>query len=125
MEGMEHMENTEHFSMANATAILPNGTLLLSSLHTPLVPHTYFTYPDYSGLMIAHIVLMTVGWLFVLPIGMSPFPFCSRIIALIWGTIRCNVEHSAIATCTLYTACLSLRQRNRACRRNNLQRSDP
>lgn len=30
---------------------------------------SYFAYPNYGGLMLAHIVLMTVAWFFILPIG--------------------------------------------------------
>ena len=30
---------------------------------------SYFAYPEYGGIMMAHIGLMTVAWLFVLPIG--------------------------------------------------------
>ena len=30
---------------------------------------TYFTYPAMAGLMVGHIVLMTLAWFFVLPIG--------------------------------------------------------
>jgi len=32
-------------------------------------PATYFQYGEHSGLLAAHIVLMTIGWVFVLPIG--------------------------------------------------------
>jgi hypothetical protein len=32
-------------------------------------PQSYFQYGDRSGLMLAHIVLMTLAWVFVLPIG--------------------------------------------------------
>lgn len=70
------MEGMEHSNMANTTVILPNGTLNMSSIATSSVPDSYFTYSDYSGLMMAHIILMTVGWLFVLPIGMEPPIFC-------------------------------------------------
>ena len=30
---------------------------------------SYFAYPALSGLMLAHIVVMTIAWFFVLPIG--------------------------------------------------------
>ena len=30
---------------------------------------SYFTYPNYGGLMLAHIVLMTIAWFFILPIS--------------------------------------------------------
>ncbi|RDL32444.1 Integral membrane protein [Venustampulla echinocandica] len=32
-------------------------------------PQSYFQYGEYSGWIVAHIVLMTIGWVFVLPIG--------------------------------------------------------
>jgi Domain of unknown function (DUF2427) len=32
-------------------------------------PSTYFRYGEHSGLMMAHIFLMTIAWVFVLPIG--------------------------------------------------------
>lgn len=32
-------------------------------------PMTYFALPDFAGLIYAHIVLMTIAWVFVLPIG--------------------------------------------------------
>ena len=32
-------------------------------------PESYFAYPQLGGLMLAHIVLMTIAWFFILPIG--------------------------------------------------------
>lgn len=32
-------------------------------------PQTYFHYGEHSGVMVAHIVLMTLAWVFILPIG--------------------------------------------------------
>lgn len=32
-------------------------------------PPTYFSLSDHSGLMYAHICLMTLSWVFVLPVG--------------------------------------------------------
>lgn len=34
-------------------------------------PPTYFSHPGYAGLMYAHIGLMVVAWVFVLPVGTS------------------------------------------------------
>lgn len=34
-------------------------------------PINYFRHPEYSYLMLTHIVLMTAGWVFVLPLGTS------------------------------------------------------
>lgn len=31
-------------------------------------PSSYFRHPEHGGLMVAHIILMTIGWVFVLPI---------------------------------------------------------
>ena len=39
----------------------------MTSSHAP--PQSYFSYPDYSSLLLAHIALMTIAWCFVLPIG--------------------------------------------------------
>lgn len=30
---------------------------------------TYFSHPDHAGVMYAHIILMVVSWVFILPIG--------------------------------------------------------
>lgn len=32
-------------------------------------PESYFQYAEHSGLLVVHILLMTVGWVFILPIG--------------------------------------------------------
>lgn len=43
-----------------------NGSTYNSTLAQPV---NYFRHPEYSYLMLTHIVLMTVGWVFVLPVG--------------------------------------------------------
>ena len=36
----------------------------------PIVPgSSYFTHPEYSNLIMAHIVLMAISWFFILPIS--------------------------------------------------------
>ncbi|KAL8975620.1 MAG: hypothetical protein Q9197_000170 [Variospora fuerteventurae] len=47
---------------------------------------TYFTHSGYSGLMLAHIGLMTVAWFFVLPIWQIIF-FSLNAFGLLVGTI--------------------------------------
>jgi len=42
-----------------------------SSNATAAVPISYFRHAGYSYLILAHIVLMAIGWVFVLPMGMS------------------------------------------------------
>ncbi|PVH76018.1 integral membrane protein [Cadophora sp. DSE1049] len=51
-------------------------------------PDTYFQYGEHSALMLAHIVLMTIGWVFVLPISVmfsisrSRFSLSSQFVFL-------------------------------------------
>lgn len=35
-------------------------------------PPTYFAHPEHRGVLVAHIVLMVLAWVVVLPIGMAP-----------------------------------------------------
>jgi hypothetical protein len=35
-------------------------------------PPTYFTHPEHRGTIYAHIALMAVGWVFILPVGEFP-----------------------------------------------------
>lgn len=44
-----------------------------SSPEESSTPMTYFHDAEHSNLMVAHIVLMTLAWVFVLPIGLYPF----------------------------------------------------
>jgi len=46
---------------------LPLSSTSMNSFNA--APQSYFTWPDFEGPMLAHIVLMTVAWVFVLPIG--------------------------------------------------------
>lgn len=34
-------------------------------------PPNYFSHPEYRGTLVAHIALMVLGWVFVLPLGES------------------------------------------------------
>jgi hypothetical protein len=56
----------------------------VSPLHiynsTEMGPPSYFRHTEYSGLMLLHIVLMSTAWIFVLPLGMLSFHFCSLIV---------------------------------------------
>ena len=46
------------------------SSLSIATINSSSVsPQSYFTYPTPGGLMLGHIVLMTVAWFFVLPIG--------------------------------------------------------
>lgn len=55
---------------------------LNSSTQLTSVPEqSYFAYPEYGGLMLAHIGLMTIAWFFILPIGEIIFGNNSTLIA--------------------------------------------
>lgn len=49
----------------------PSGMALANAIATPNASESYFSYPHFGGLMLAHIALMTIAWFFVLPIGKS------------------------------------------------------
>ena len=49
---------------------------------TSAVPESYFAHPYLSGFMVAHIVLMSIAWLFILPISESTSWF--RKCPLVW-----------------------------------------
>ena len=63
MEGMG-VSKTAHFTTSNST-------LAVSMNLSTVAPQSYSTYPNYGGLMLAHIVLMTIAWFFILPISES------------------------------------------------------
>ncbi len=42
---------------------------IISQAANVTAPESYFRYGEHSGLMMAHIFLMTIAWVFVLPIG--------------------------------------------------------
>ncbi|KAF4556335.1 Hypothetical protein D9617_1g082110 [Elsinoe fawcettii] len=45
----------------------------------PDLPPTYFTHPEYAGWMYAHIILMTLAWVIILPIGVFISTAKSRV----------------------------------------------
>lgn len=47
----------------------PNPVSAASMNSLGASPQSYFTYPALRGLMLGHIILMTIAWFFVLPIG--------------------------------------------------------
>ena len=63
MEGMG-VPKTAHL-------ITSNSTLTVTMNSSTVAPQSYFTYPNHGGLMLAHIVLMIIAWVFTLPISES------------------------------------------------------
>ncbi|KAL7271208.1 hypothetical protein RUND412_006045 [Rhizina undulata] len=59
----EHMshESMEHGHMDHSDAPAPTGS--------PDTDPSYFTYPHHKGLLYAHIALMSIGWIVVLPVA--------------------------------------------------------
>ena len=52
-----------------ATAIFSTIPSVTANASVSMTPESYFSYPAMSGLMLAHIIIMTVAWFFILPLG--------------------------------------------------------
>ena len=61
MEGMG-APKTAHLASSHSMSVAAMNS-------SSAAPQSYFTYPNYGGLMLAHIVLMTIAWFFFLPIS--------------------------------------------------------
>jgi len=55
--------------MSMGEASVPRPTIHSNLTAEVPGPPSYFQYGEHSGLIVAHILLMTIGWVFVLPIG--------------------------------------------------------
>lgn len=64
-----HMAADMDMGMTTTGAGVPSSAT--PSNATLAVPPSYFRHPEHSHLIIAHIALMTIAWVFVLPIGMN------------------------------------------------------
>jgi hypothetical protein len=60
----------ENMNMDMGEASMARPTLATVVNGTNAAPESYFRYGEHAGLMAAHILLMTVAWIFVLPIGL-------------------------------------------------------
>jgi hypothetical protein len=71
-------------------------TIATISNTTDAGPQSYFQYGEHSGLLVAHILLMTIGWIFILPIGKHPcsLEFPSTHVVTFY---RCHVFHFTVA----------------------------
>lgn len=59
-----------HDAEMNLETGLPSRPTLPSTSGAPNTgPQSYFQYGEHTGLLMAHILLMVVAWVFVLPIG--------------------------------------------------------
>ncbi|OBT68945.1 hypothetical protein VE03_01240 [Pseudogymnoascus sp. 23342-1-I1] len=66
-EDTAHIAADMDMGMTTAGAGMPLSTT--PSNETLVVPPSYFRHPEHSHLILAHIALMTVAWVFVLPIA--------------------------------------------------------
>lgn len=68
---------------------------------------SYFQHSEHSGLIFAHILLMTVGWIFVLPIGeRNPEPiFVPHFTELSVSQLLCyqSLGHATAYPCKLHS----------------------
>lgn len=62
-------EDSASTPVGAASCTQSHNATLSSNITVSLLPQSYFTYGDHSGLIWAHIAFMTLGWFFVLPIG--------------------------------------------------------
>lgn len=65
---LAHSHDDHPGEMADIGSV-PSSLSIANINSSSVSPQSYFTYPGLNGLMLGHIVLMTVAWLFVLPIG--------------------------------------------------------
>ena len=64
-----HDESTDmDMSMAEPARPVVDSSLDSADTASP----NYFTHPEHRGLIYAHIAVMTLAWVFVLPVGESP-----------------------------------------------------
>ncbi|KAF7876645.1 hypothetical protein EAF04_001730 [Stromatinia cepivora] len=87
-------------SVATTIATATDSTVMNN---TEVAESSYFQYPEHGGLMVAHIILMTIGWVFVLPLCVM-FSFSrSRLnlptqfvfLALNGGGLFCSIIYNA------------------------------
>lgn len=67
------------------------------------VPNTYFNYGEHTGLLLAHILLMTIGWVFVLPIGVM-FSISRSRYSLLVQLIFLALNGVGVFLITIYNA---------------------
>lgn len=86
-------------------------------------PQSYFSLPQDSNLILGHIVLMTLAWFFVLPIG-EQRPTIAESVAEIL-LLRCYAERRSLASRFNRTDRLLWYERVWAVTRDDIQQQDP
>ena len=86
--GEEAGEAGEEMMMAEGSSTSIAWTSVASATTTgmlPPPPESYFAHPEMGGLMLGHIGLMVIAWIFVLPIGVWQSEL-GRVIGMAKGT---------------------------------------
>jgi hypothetical protein len=74
-------------------------TMVTASNNTVAAPESYWQLADHSRLMLAHIVLMTLGWLFILPIGLRILNFPSPHLLIFRRCYALNISIALQSSC--------------------------
>ncbi|KAL8739246.1 MAG: hypothetical protein Q9181_000137 [Wetmoreana brouardii] len=100
--GQGGMDMGPSMTASTSTAALPMNTVTVPASSKLVLP-TYFSHPDYSGLLLAHIGLMTVAWFFILPISVMLSVARSRL-ALVTQTGFFSVNALGLLVGTIYNS---------------------
>ena len=77
-----HSDNAGHDSAMDTGHHTVSSTMagpISTALASPGSSESYFAFPGHGNLIMAHIVLMTIAWFFILPIGEDWHPMpCNR-----------------------------------------------
>lgn len=66
--GDEEPEMDMSMPMSSVATAISTATVSAGKDTVVAEPSSYFRYPEHGSLMVAHIIFMTIGWVFVLPI---------------------------------------------------------
>ena len=65
-----HVNSSGGIGALEASQVAPSSSTTASVISaTSAIASSYFAYPDFPSLMLAHIVLMGIAWFFILPMG--------------------------------------------------------
>ncbi|ATZ47308.1 hypothetical protein BCIN_02g06000 [Botrytis cinerea B05.10] len=102
--GDEEPEMDMNMPMSSVATAISTATVLAGMDNTVVAePSSYFRYSEHGSLMVAHIILMTIGWVFVLPICVMLSISRSRLslpaqfafLALNGGGLLCSIIYNA------------------------------
>lgn len=118
--GNDEPEMDMDMTMTSTTMAMATAIASITTNSSAMVePPNYFRYPEHGGAMVAHIIFMTVAWVFFLPLceWLGSDGKCPR------GLIhfRCDVLYFSISFNSSYPIRLPSFKRRRTFLRYNLQ----